>query len=224
MCSNFEAIKREQADWVHQQFNCELPQESWHDDIYPTYQTPFIWREGHQIRCELAHFGLVPAWAQDKPRFGTKTYNARSETVAEKPSYRKAWKQRQFGLALMQSFYEPCYETGKAIRWQIKRADEKPIAVASLWERYIDQATGEICFSFSLLTINATNHPLMKRFHGPEDEKRSIVVLDDAVYLPWLAANPEQARSLLTLAPDGFLECEAAPRVASSKQSGIPDE
>ena len=55
-----------------------------------TYETPFIWREDNQVRCELAHFGLVPAWANDKPRFGTKAYNARSETVADKGLETKA--------------------------------------------------------------------------------------------------------------------------------------
>jgi putative SOS response-associated peptidase YedK len=56
-------------------------------------------------KCELAQFGLVPHWAADIKKFGLRTYNARYETVAEKPSYRAAWKERRFGLALMQSFY-----------------------------------------------------------------------------------------------------------------------
>lgn len=222
MCSNFEAISREQADWVREKFNCELPMENWRDEVYPTYETPFIWREDNQVRCDLAHFGLVPVWANDKPRFGTKTYNARSETVADKPSYRQAWKLRQFGLAIMQSFYEPCYETGKAIRWRIKRADATPIAAACIWERFIDRTTGEIHFSFSMLTVNATSHPVMRRFHAPEDEKRSIVVLDDSAYLSWLEANQEQARALLKLAPDNYLQCEAAPREALSTKMHKP--
>ncbi len=145
--------------------------------------------------------GLVPAWAANKPKFGLKTYNARSETVAEKPSYRNAWKRKQFGLALMQGFYEPNYDTGKAVRWRIKRVDGHPLAVASIWERFIDHSTGEIRFSFSMLTINATLHPMMKQFHAPEDEKRSIVALQDGEYQPWLASNHDQALALLKLAP-----------------------
>src|ERR671911_297374 len=60
----------------------------------------------------------------------------------EKPSFRAAWKERRFGLSIMQSFYEPNWESGKAIRWRIKRADLQPIAVASIWERVIDKETG----------------------------------------------------------------------------------
>ena len=171
-----------------------------------------VWLDGEQPRCELAHFCLIPAWAADRPKFGLKTYNARAETISEKPSYRTAWKKRQFGLAIMQGFYEPNYASGKAVRWRIKRADASPIAVASIWERFVDRNTGEIVFSFSMVTINATNHPVMQQFHAPNDEKRSIVVLQDDEYWPWLKASEVEARGLLTLAPDNFLESEAAPR------------
>ena len=112
----------------------------------------------------------------------------------------------------MRSFYEPNYVTGKAVRWRIKSHDTSPIAVASIWERYVYHETGEIVCSFSMITINATEHPVMQQFHGPDDEKRSIVVLQDNEYWPWLKANHEEARSLLKLAPDGFLDSEPAPR------------
>ena len=212
MCSNFQPIKTEHAQWVEEQFGCPLPDAAWRVETYPTYPAPFIYLNDDKPKCELAQFGLVPHWAADIKKFGLKTYNARSETVHEKPSYRHAWKERQFGLAIMESFYEPNWETGKAIRWRIKRADMQPIAVPSIWERFIDQETGEVIFSFSMLTVNAEGHSIMKHFHKPDDEKRSIIVLDEADYQPWLHANHEQARSLLKVAPDNFLMSEAAPR------------
>ena len=112
----------------------------------------------------------------------------------------------------MESFYEPNWETGKAIRWRIKRADQEPVAVASIWERFTDIETGEIIFSFSMLTINADGHEVMKHFHKPADEKRSIVVLKNTDYLSWLNADHDKARELLSLAPVSFLESEPAPR------------
>ena len=213
MCSNFQPIKYHQNDWVKKHFDCDLPNQEWRDEAYPTYPAPFIYLDNGKPKCDLAQFGLVPHWASDKKKFGLKTYNARSETVQEKPSYRNAWKERRFGLAIMQSFYEPNWETGKAVRWRIKRADANPVAVASIWERFIDKETGEIIFSFSMLTINADGHPIMKHFHKPQDEKRSIVVLDDSDYLPWLNATNEHAKQLLKLASEGFLVSEPAPRV-----------
>ena len=212
MCSNFQPIKPEHNHWVNQHFGCDLPNAPWRAETYPTYPAPFIYLENGQPKCELAQFGLVPHWAADKKKFGLRTYNARSETVAEKPSYRSAWKERRFGLAIMESFYEPNWETGKAIRWRIKRTDSAPVAVASIWERFIDKETGEIIFSFSMLTINAEGHPVMQHFHKPEDEKRSIVVLNEVNFLPWMQANHDEARSLLQLVPSGFLTSEAAPR------------
>ena len=212
MCSNFQPIKRSNNAWVKSHFGCDLPNEPYSEEAYPTYPVPFIYLDNEMPKCELAQFGLVPHWATDKKKFGLRTYNARSETVNEKPSYRTAWKQRRFGLAIMESFYEPNWETGKAIRWRIKRTDAEPVAVASIWERITDIETGEIIFSFSMLTINADGHPIMKHFHKPVDEKRSIVVLNDSDYMPWLNANNDEARQLLKLAPTGFLESEPAPR------------
>ena len=212
MCSNFQPIKKTHNTWVKQHFDCDLPNSEWREETYPTYPAPFIYLDEGKPRCELAQFGLVPHWATDKKKFGLKTYNARSETVQEKPSYRAAWKERRFGLVIMQSFYEPSWETGKAVRWRIRRSDSQPVAAASIWERIIDKETGEVIFSFSMLTINATGHEVMKHFHKPEDEKRSIVVLNDTDYKGWLHANHDQARELLNLASPGFLESEAAPR------------
>ena len=212
MCSNFQPIKRTQSTWIKQHFDCDLPNSEWREETYPTYPAPFIYLDDGKPRCDLAQFGLVPHWATDKKKFGLKTYNARSETVHEKPSYRSAWKERRFGLILMESFYEPSWETGKAVRWRIRRSDSQPIAAASIWERIIDKETGEVIFSFSMLTINATGHEVMKHFHKPDDEKRSIVVLEDTEYQNWLHANHDQARELLNLSSLGFLESEAAPK------------
>ncbi|MBC7755407.1 MAG: SOS response-associated peptidase family protein [Bdellovibrio sp.] len=210
MCSNYSPIKINSEPWVQKHFGCLLPNSIWRNEVYPTYPAPFIYLNEGKPKCELAEFGLRPFWAKDK-KFGLRTYNARSETVAEKPSYTQAWKERRFGLAIMDNFYEPNWETGKAVRWKIKPADLQPFAVASIFERYIEKETGEVIFSFSMLTINADNHPVMKHFHKPDDEKRSIVVLTENDYLPWLNASHDQPKDFLTLAKNGFLICEASP-------------
>jgi putative SOS response-associated peptidase YedK len=211
MCSNFQPIKRSRAGWVKQIFDCEMPSEEWREEAYPTYPAPFVYLADGQIKCELAQFGLVPPWAPNKKKYGVNTYNARSETVHEKNSFRSPWKERRFGLILMDSFYEPNWESGKSIRWRIKRSDNEPTVAASIWERIIDRETGEIILSFSMLTINADGHEVMKRFHKPLDEKRSIVVLNDSEYMPWLYANHEKAKALLQLTPNDFLVSEPAP-------------
>ena len=208
MCSNFQPIKNHHANWLKEQFDCELPDTPWREEAYPAYPVPFIYLKDGKAKCELAQFGLVPHWATDKKKFGLRTYNARSETVHEKPSYRTAWRERRFGIVPVERFYEPNWETGKAQRWGIYRSDGEPTCIASIWERFVDTETGEFNFSFSMLTINADEDRIMKHFHKPEDENRSVVVLNNQQYLPWLSANTRQAREMLQLAPDGFLKSE----------------
>ena len=208
MCSNFEPIKIKHASWVKQNLGCDLPADDWRPETFPTYSAPFVYFKNGQTKCDLASFGLVPHWAADKMKFGLKTYNARSETVAEKPSYRSAWKERRFGLVLTERFYEPCYETGKAVRTGIYRSDGEPTAIASIWERIVDKETGEVLMSFSMLTVNADQHDLMKRFHKPTDEKRSVVVVENSDFMRWLTAEHQQANDLIRLSHDGYLNAD----------------
>ena len=73
--------------------------------------------------------------------------------------------------------------------------------------------TGEPTWSMTMLTINADYHPLMRRFHKPEDEKRTVVILPDDAWGDWLRTKSENtARALLRgFDVSGFVT-EAAPR------------
>ena len=96
-----------------------------------------------------------------------------------------------------EAIYEPNYESGKAEWWCIQRADGHPMALAGLWERkqWGDDAPS---WSFTMLTVNADSHPVMRRFHKPCDEKRTVVVLDDNEVHAWLAApNEDTMRAML---------------------------
>lgn len=151
-----------------------------------------------------AMFGLVPPWAKDT-KLSRHTYNARTETVAGKPSYRSAWKRAQFALVPMASFYEPSYASGRAVRWKIQRQDLAAFTVAALWEvcqPSSDNALAAPLYSFSLLTINADGHPVMGAFHRPADEKRSLVIVPPQHRNSWLSATCAQARDLMQAMPD----------------------
>ncbi|WP_231969406.1 SOS response-associated peptidase family protein [Polynucleobacter necessarius] len=121
------------------------------------------------------------------------------ETVAKKPSYKHAWTKRHYALALAEAFYEPCYETGKAVRTAIKQVNHEPMALASIWDTWTEPNTGELIVSFSMLTIDAGNHPVMKRIHKPEDEKRTVVPLRPELFDAWLNAIPDEALARLQL-------------------------
>jgi len=220
MCTNYRPTAR---DHLREHFGVAAPDVDFPEESYPGYLAPVIRRTApHGRECLAASFGLIPHWAKD-PRIARNTYNARSETVAEKPSFRGPWRQAQFCLVPMESFYEPCYESGKAIRWRIGAADGRPFAVAGLWERWVAMETGEVVHSFTMLTVHADGHPVMGRMHRPGDEKRSLVLIDPADFEQWLGATPAQARALVRLPPADAWVAEASPRPLRSAKSRHPD-
>jgi putative SOS response-associated peptidase YedK len=215
VCANFEPIKSTQSKWIEKHFNCDLPQAEWGANVYSTAPVPFIYLQDGTPKCDLAQFGLVPPWAKDKKKHGRFTYNARTESVATKPSYKSPWKERKFGLVLANKFYEPLYDDKgrNPVSASIFRTDGEPTAIASIWERFLDYETGEVNFSFSMLTINADNHALMSRFHKPADEKRSVVVVENGDFNKWLNATHEDALKLLKLSSHGYLDYNAPPKI-----------
>lgn len=196
MCTNYTPTKK--ADWVKATFGVVLPSD-FPDEAYPGFLGPVVMKshQTNRVACGLARFGLVPSWAKDA-KISRHTYNARSETVSEKPSYRNAWRKRRFAIALLDNFFEPNYVTGKAERWKIELASKEPFGIASLWDTWTDPVSGELITSFTMLTVNADNHLVMKQFHKAEDEKRTPVILATSQFDAWLDADQKQAAALMT--------------------------
>lgn len=206
MCTNF--IPADSAQISEIRLNVlTLPSLAWPHETYPGYLAPILVRakDKNSAECLVAHFGLTPRWARDASHATTLsrgTYNARSETVAEKPSFCSPWRERRWALAPMQAFFEPCWEQGsRAVRWRIARADEKPFAVAGLWERWTNPQDGEVTTSFTLLTVNADGHALMGRMHRSDDEKRMPVIVPASRYGDWLHADLGQATAMMVQTP-----------------------
>lgn len=209
MCANYEPVSRHDLT-AH--FDVQRPEFEYSMDLYPCQDGPILVRQGvRQLELRRASFGLLPHWAKT-PAFGRRTYNARSETAARLPSFRHAWRHRQLCLIPVRRFYEPNYQSGKAERWAIGRSDGEPFALAGLWEVRKDEQQRDK-FSFSMLTINATEHPLMKRFHGPDDEKRSVVAIATDDYDDWLDAKTDgDIMELLHGLPVDAFTASPAPR------------
>lgn len=204
---------------MRDRFHVQRPEFEYPEEAFPLFRAPIIRQaRGDDLKreCIPALFGLIPYWAKDH-KIGRHTYNARSETVSEKASYRNAWRRGQHCLVPMDAFYEPNYESGKPIRWKISLSDREPFAVAGIWDRWTDPATRLEAFSFSMLTVNADDHPVMRRFQRPGDEKRTIVIVPAERYDDWLEAEPGDAPELLQVYPAEKMVAEAAPRVAASK-------
>ncbi len=212
MCANYIPSRRDQ---LMQHFQVAPPDSEFKAESYPGYMSPFIrpTRANAPVgerACALGMFGMVPHWADLK--LARQTYNARTETVASKPSFRNAFRRGQFCIVPAVSFFEPSYETGKAVRWEIANADGSPLAIAGIWEERPDGPNGLPLLSFSMLTVNADGHELMQRFHRPGDEKRMLVLLEPEQYDDWLHCPPSEAPDFFVRYPVGRLTAHPAPR------------
>ena len=221
MCVNYTPTRNQ--TWLREQFDTELPPALAEPaEVFPGSWTPLLLRERDgRVRCVTARFGLIPPWAKDRS-IGRRTYNARSETVAVKPSFRSAWQAGQLGLVPMDAFFEPNWAEGHAERWRITAADGQPLAVACLWEAWRDPDTGEHELSCSLLTVNADQHPLLRRFHRPDEEKRSVVPLPPQAFAAWWEGPTEARQALLVLPEAPTLRAEAAPRTGTQRARSAP--
>jgi len=183
-------------------------------EVWPGHAAPFVRRDPqatvHQRAAAIGLFGLVPHWAKDLT-IARHTYNARSETVADKPSFRDAWRQGRRCIVPAEAFFEPNWETGRAVRWRIGRRDGAPMGLAGLWNSWRGP-DGRTLLSFTMLTINADGHEVMNHFHKPGDEKRMVVILEEPDYDAWLDAPPQQVRDFLIRYPAAALLAEPAPR------------
>ncbi|PNK61532.1 SOS response-associated peptidase family protein [Psychrobacter sp. FDAARGOS_221] len=208
MCANFEPISIKQAHL----FTSHPLDFDYSDDIYPNHLTPLLFAApgDDQMQWRCVHFGMVPKWA-DNTDITRYTYNARSETVHQKPSFKNAWYNNQFALIPVNTLYEPKYINGKAERWGISRIDDEPFTVAALYE--IARVGGEIVRSMSMLTINADHHPFMSQFHRPEAEKRSVVVIPLEMRMDWLQGHHNKALQFLQPMSDSF-KANQKPRAA----------
>ena len=187
MCAHYEGVIDPLA--IAEHFKASALLDSGKHDLWPGYLGAFIRKHPHADSGDDAIsereavpgiFGLLPNWATDA-KLARSTYNARSETVAAKPSFRDAWKKSRHCIVPAVAIYEPDWRSGKAISTRIARADGHPMGIAGLWDAW-KQIDGTWLHSYTMLTINADSHDLMKSFHKPADEKRMVVILPEAAY------------------------------------------
>lgn len=212
MCANYQPVTAQ--DRLLRHFGVQRPRDDVPPEIYPGGLAPFVVRAADRVALErdarIGLFGLLPTWAKDLA-FGRRTYNARSETVHDKPSFRDAWRRARRCIVPVEAVYEPNWESGRAVPWRIARRDGLPMGVAGLWGWWRGPDDRE-WLSFTMLTVNADGHAVFGRMHRPGEEKRMVAILDEAEYDRWLEADADQARALLRAYPADGLHAEPAPR------------
>lgn len=146
----------------------------------------------------MSCWGLIPSWTKnrkDADKIRNSTYNARSETVWEKPSFRASVTYRRC-LILAHGFFEYQSRAKLKVPYYIKVKDNSPFAFAGLYSEWTDKATGEVFTTCSILTKKA--NPFMEEIHNTK--KRMPVILNKADEMFWLntSASREELDAIIS--------------------------
>ncbi len=189
MCGRFTL--RTSAQEVAKTFGLvEVPDLRLRYNVAPTQQVLTITLQDGKRHSQLRRWGLVPSWADD-PKIGYRLINARAETVADKPSFRSAFK-RSRCLVVADGFYE--WKKGADAKtkqpFYIRLKKDRPFAFAGLTEHW--SRNGETIESCTLITTDPNE--LMAEIH---DRMPAILPSDD--YDLWLDPEFEGKEKLLSL-------------------------
>jgi putative SOS response-associated peptidase YedK len=198
---------------ITERFRVTVPAEPYKPSIGPWGRGPFIRLRNGSRECVVGQWALIGDGAREAVSSARiMTNNARSESVAEKRTFRGPWLRGQRCLIPADHFQEPNWESGRNVWWRFRRADSSPLALAGLWNDWADPATGEILPSYTMLTMNCDGHPLLARMHKPDpklpadrQDKRAVVPLDEADWEAWLQGSVPQVAGLLRVPPVGSL-------------------
>ena len=169
----------------------DLPKIQPRYNIAPTQSVPVIVQEAeHEQRAiRMMHWGLIPSWSKDR-KMANRLINARSETIATKPSFRSAFRRRRC-LLPADGFYEWRHQPQCKQAYFIGIDDDVPFAFAGLWALW-KGPDGKPVESCTILTIGANE--LLRNLHD-----RMPVILDPRSYVAWLDPAMQEADRLLPL-------------------------
>jgi putative SOS response-associated peptidase YedK len=196
----------------------EVPQPLEPDwNVAPTKEVYAVLTRAHrdetdaQRTLRVLRWGLVPSWAKD-PSIGNRMINARLETAAEKPAFRRAFSRRRC-LVPADGFYEwytPEHAAGEKVRKQpffIHRSDGRSLALAGLyefWRRPGSDPDDPSAWTTSMALLTTTASDDTGRIHD-----RAPLLLEPDAWSAWLdpaRTDPAQVRDLLVPAAPGRLE------------------
>ncbi len=147
----------------------------------------------------LVRWGLIPFWVKDaasSEEIRRRTFNARKETILEKPSFREAVKSRRC-LVLCRGFYEWEARDNEKIPHYIYLKGEPPIAMAGLYENWTDRETAEMIHTCTIITSAAND--FMEKIHNTK--KRMPVILAEENEKAWIDPDLSAEKAIGYLQP-----------------------
>jgi putative SOS response-associated peptidase YedK len=186
-------------------------------NIAPSSWVPVIRQAPDGRRsADLLRWGLVPNWSKD-PALGAKLNNARGETVAEKPSFRAAYRHRRCIVPAAGYFEWQEVPGEKKQPWYIHLKSDEPMALGGLWESWTNP-DGEIIRTFCVVTVgpNAVMAPI---------HERMPVLLQKADWPAWLSPEADMARivAMVCPAPAETVEAWRVSRRVSNAREESPE-
>ena len=184
---------------------------------YNIAPTQAVWALVHTDEPKIValRWGLIPSWAKDKA-IGNRMINARSEGISEKPSFRRALRERRC-LVLADGFYEWKKEGRSKVPYYIRLKSGEPFGFAGLWETW-SAPSGERIQSCTIITT--TPNALMAEIHN-----RMPVILPRNVEARWLdpdIQDPQKVLPLLSPYPEDEMETYAVSTVVNSPRNDVP--
>ncbi|MGR3498432.1 MAG: SOS response-associated peptidase [Limimaricola soesokkakensis] len=179
-------------------------------NVCPTVQVHSVTSDGDSRRLRPMRWGFIPHWYK-APTDGPLLINARAETVAEKPAFRAAVRERRC-LIPASGFYEwTVDEDGNKLPWFIHREDGDPLAFAGLWQGW--ERDGESFVTCAVVTTGATGR--MRDIHS-----RMPVVLGPGDWPLWLGEAGHGAAVLMKPNPEVLAFHRVDPKVNSNRANG----
>ena len=182
-------------------------------NIRPTMQSPVVRMKDGQRIGEVMQFGMVPVWAKDI-KISYKMFNARSETLFEKPAWKRPAKSKRC-LIPANGFFE--WEKREEGKYPFYITDKKttPMLFAGVYDHWTDKSTGEVLMSYAIITT--TPNKEMKTLHD-----RMPVILDASEEDGWLSEDDEGfLKSILNPLKDNSLHlAEVSQAVNTARGQG----
>jgi putative SOS response-associated peptidase YedK len=188
MCGRFAGFRPLQELKKHFPIDIAKIKVSPNYNVAPTQEILAITQRDGKNHLEKLFWGLVPFWAKDIS-MGSRMINARSETVAEKPSFRNAFKNRRC-LILADGFYEWKGEKGNKQPMFITMPDGRPFAFAGLWGTWDKQGKEPIQYRTATILTREASESVMP-IHN-----RMPVILKPEAFGPWLSRDTQDGRLL----------------------------
>ena len=185
-------------------------------NIRPTQMVPILRANTDGAReWGWAKWGLIPSWAKDA-KIGNKLINARAETVADKPSFRSAYKHRRC-LLPTDGFFEWVKTPAGKQPHHIRFADRRAFAFAGLWERW-SPSDGDPIESCTILTTRS--NAVIASLHD-----RMPVILSPERFSDWIghgALGPDAAEAMLLPHPAEGMEAVPVSTLVNSPRNDDP--